>query len=307
VTTAPEVTVVVTTLNRRGWLERCVESVLGQDGVTFELVIVDDGSTDATEAYLNTLDDPRASVIRHAAPSGPHAARNSGLAAATGGLVMFLDDDDWLERGALQALHEGLDEHPETVAAIGARRVWFTTEGYARRDSHPHITRIRNVLDDLLAGWSTISGQNLYRTALVRHVGGFDTSLEQAEDRDLWLRIAVLGPVVLRPEVVTTYRVHPGQSRLPHIRDLREDVALKAIRALPPDEQPRALRIRRTTRLLDEAEIALTNGRVSSGVADTLRAVANTPTLFLSPLVGPWTVRRLAGRLARRFVLPARA
>lgn len=293
---------VLTTHNRRVWLERCVDSVYRQHDVSFELVVVDDASADGTMEWLRTIDDPRVSVIRLPQQSGLSAARNRGLAEARGQFVMFLDDDDWLERGALRKLSAGLAAHPEAVAAVGARRVWFTTEDYARRDSHPHVPRLRNIVDDLLVDWSAVSGQNLYRTALVRRIGGYDPSVVQCEDRDLWLRLAVLGPVVLRPEIVMTYRYHPGQTTRPaNLRQLREKVARTAIQTLPAARRPYALRLRRTTWLLDEAEDAFTTGRVSSGVVHALRAVANTPAIFLSPLVGPWTLRRLGGRLARRF------
>ena len=156
----------------------------------------------------------------------------------------------------------------------------------------------------LLLDWSAVSGQNLYRTDLVRQVGGYDPAVVQVEDRDLWLRLAVLGPVAFRPEIAVTYRVHPRQTRPANVRELREQAARRAIAALPAGEQPHARRLRRTTHLLDRAEDAFTSGRVSAGVVHTLRAVASTPSALTSPLIGPWAVRRLGGRLARRFVLP---
>ena len=297
----PEITVVLTTHNRRVWLERCLDSVCRQEGVSFELVVVDDASSDDTMEWLRTVGDPHVTVIHLPQNSGVSGARNQGLAVARGQFVMFLDDDDWLERGALQTLAAALAAHPGAVAAVGARRVWFMAESYSRRDSHPHIPRLRTIVDELLVDWSAVSGQNLYRAALVRQIEGFDLSVGRCEDRDLWLRLAPLGPVVLRPEIVMTYRYHPGQTKPPDVREQREEVARRAIQALPPARRPYALRLRRTTWLLDRAEDAFATGRVSSGVAHALRAVAGTPALFLSPRVGPWTLRRLGGRLARRF------
>ena len=298
---APAVTVVLNTHNRRVWLERCLQSVLGQQGVSFEVVVVDDASTDDTGEYLQTVGDPRVTVVRIQKQPELSPARNRGLHDARGEFVMFLDDDDWLERGALRTLGTALAAHPEAVAAVGARRAWFMTEGYSRRDSHPHSQRSRNIFDDLLVDWSAVSGQSLYRTELVRKIGGFDVSVGRCQDRDLWLRLAVLGPVVLRPEIVMTYRYHPRQLRFPNIRELREEVACRAIDALPPSRRLHGVRLRRTTWHLDEAETAFTSGSIPAGVAHTLRAVANTPRIFASPLIGPWTVRRLGGRLARRF------
>jgi hypothetical protein len=83
-------------------------------------------------------------------------------------------------------------------------------------------------------------------------------------------------------------------------------VARRAIRKLPEQRQRHAMRLRRTTWLLDEAEAELASGSVAVGVARALLAVLNTPAIFLSPLVGPWTARRLGGRLARRFQGEAR-
>lgn len=303
-TIEPEVTVVVPTYNRPDWLERCVASVLDQRDVELQLVIVDDASTDDTPRRLRTIDDRRVTAISLPQNAGLSTARNRGLADARGRFVMFLDDDDWLEQGGLRALCNGLESHPIAVAAVGARRVWFTTESYQRRDSHPRTRRVRDVTDDLLLNWSAVPGQNLFRTELVRQIGGFDASVVQCEDRDLSLRLAVLGPYVLCPETVMTYRVHPGQTRPANLRALREIVARKAIGELPERRQRHATQLRRTTLLLDEAEVELTTGRVSAGVLRVLLAVINTPTAFLSPLIGPWTVRRMGGRLARRFFPP---
>jgi len=80
-------------------------------------------------------------------------------------------------------LSAGLEAHPEAVAAVGARRAWFMTEGYSRRDSHPHVPRLRDIVDDLLVDWSAVSGQNLYRTELVRRIGGFDGKRTRQDQR----------------------------------------------------------------------------------------------------------------------------
>ena len=149
-------------------------------------------------------------------------------------------------------------------------------------------------------------GQNLFPTELVRRIGGFDPAVVQCEDRDLSLRLAALGPFVLCPRVVMTYRVHPGQTRPANLRELRELVARRAIRKLPRQRQRHAMQLRRTTWLLDEAEAELATGNVAVGVARALLAVLNTPAIFVSPLVGLWTARRLGGRLARRIQGEAR-
>src|SRR5215471_12238274 len=90
----PDISVVLATYNRRHCLPRAIASVLAQDDVRFELIVVDDASRDGTPGYLATLADPRLRVITAERNGGPSAARNLGLKAARAGIVAFLDSDD---------------------------------------------------------------------------------------------------------------------------------------------------------------------------------------------------------------------
>jgi len=93
-TGAPDISVVLATYDRRHSLPRAIASVLAQDGVRFELIVVDDASRDGTADYLATLADPRIRTIAAQRNGGPSAARNLGLKAARAGIVAFLDSDD---------------------------------------------------------------------------------------------------------------------------------------------------------------------------------------------------------------------
>ena len=90
----PEVSVVVPTHNRSGLLAQTLHSVLWQRGVDLEVLVVDDGSTDDTAEVVAALGDPRVRLLRHATPRGVSAARNRGVAAASGRWLAFCDDDD---------------------------------------------------------------------------------------------------------------------------------------------------------------------------------------------------------------------
>jgi hypothetical protein len=300
-----DVTVVVRTRNRVRLLQECIASVEAQRGAAWELVVVDDASSDGTGEWLDTVRGPRLTAVRLPEWSNVAGAGNRGLELARAGHVMFLDDDDLLEPTALRTLSTALADHRHAIAAVGARRSWYTEAGYRRRDAHPRTTRVRTILDDLLSDWSAVSGQVLYRTELVRRVGGFDPDTVPCEDRDLWLRLAPLGPVVLCPPVTVTYRVH-GQVRRPDIRAIRERVAQCAIASLPAGDQPPKQRLRRTVRQLDRAEDEVVSGSVARGVALVLHAVLENPRTFTSPLVGPWTARRFGGRIAWRAKRTAR-
>src|ERR1700692_1324271 len=100
---APEISVVLATYNRRHSLPRAIASVQAQEGVRFELIIVDDASRDDTATYLATLEDPALRVMTCDHNGGPSAARNRGLAAARADIVAFLDSDDAYRPGRLAA------------------------------------------------------------------------------------------------------------------------------------------------------------------------------------------------------------
>jgi glycosyltransferase involved in cell wall biosynthesis len=299
-TAASKVSVVITTRNRRALLAEAVASVQGQRGVSWELIIVDDASTDDTEAYVSGLTDVVA--IRQATHGERSRARNRGLDAARGQYVMFLDDDDTLHEEALLTLARALDQHASAVAAVGARQDWFVDESYRRRDIHPWRTQVRYLFDEFLFGFCSCSGQNLYRADVLRAVGGYDEDLERVEDRDLWLRVSRRGPIVLCPQTTMTYRILPGHRLPPDIRQRRERVARRAIRALPRSQWRYALRLRRCTALIDGAEDEVMFGRPYLAAPKVARAAYLAPRLILSPLIATWIARRLLGRAYHRYL-----
>jgi glycosyltransferase involved in cell wall biosynthesis len=302
--TDPAVTVVIPTFDRRAWLAEAVESVRRQRGVRWELIVVN-STQDDTINWIGGLRDPRIRGVQLPSPTERSLARNEGLAAVTSPLVMFLDDDDMLEDRGLAVLTRALMARPDAVAAVGARRDWYVLAGRRRRDAHPRLPRTRRAFEDFLFGWSAVSGQNLYRTEAVRRAGAYDPSVSIVEDRDLWLRISRLGPLVVRPEIVMTYRIHAQQRRPADLPRMREMVARRAVRRLPQHERRRGLTIRRSAELVTEAEDALRGGSPLRALSLAVRAAVLQPRLFLSPLVGPWIVQRLAyaawGSVRQRF------
>jgi glycosyltransferase involved in cell wall biosynthesis len=97
--TSPLVSVIIPTYNRETLILRAIDSVLRQTYRDFEIIVVDDNSTDATQQVLSSISDPRLRVLRHSTNCGPPAARNTGINAARGEYLAFLDsDDEWLEQ-----------------------------------------------------------------------------------------------------------------------------------------------------------------------------------------------------------------
>ena len=279
------VSVVVPTHNRRHLLVEAVASVREQSFTDWELIIVDEASSDDTPQYLRALRDPRIRSIRRDVAGGPSVARNDGFALARGELVMFLDDDDLLRPYALARLTDALREHPDALAASAACRI-FHDNGDSVRVWRPDTSVTRIIWPELLFGWWSNSGQNLYRSAVVREIGGFDPAFFFVQDRALWLQVARRGPVCVLPFVSMEYRQHTAQiTKRPHIQLERERCWAQFIESLPPSERARCGRIRRSAELSAGAETARVAGEFGKATRLQLGAMLSAPRLLASPLL----------------------
>jgi GT2 family glycosyltransferase len=197
----PLISVVIPAYNGGDLLCQAVDSVLAQTMADFELIVVDDGSTDGSAQRLPA--DDRLVLIRQR-NTGTAAARNAGIAAATGEWVALLDQDDrWypdkLERqlpyltGDVDLAHSGAD----FVDAAG--RVTSTVHADPALDVHA------------LLSWCQLVVQTaLIRRTVLAEVGGFDQELSGADDWDLWVRIADHHRLRATPDVLAAVTVHPA-------------------------------------------------------------------------------------------------
>ncbi|WP_324667972.1 glycosyltransferase family 2 protein [Geochorda subterranea] len=186
----PLVSVIIPTYNNAHVLPRAIRSVLAQTYSNWELIVVDDGSSDNTAEVMGQFEDPRIRYIRHDNPGmGPGAARNTGLRLAQGDYVAFLDsDDEWLPE-KLEAQLGVFKRASERVGVVycGVLRVYDGT-GFRRT----HIPRVRGMaLQDALAlEVGCTPSTTMVRRAYLSQVGLFDESLMTGEDLDMWLRLA---------------------------------------------------------------------------------------------------------------------
>jgi glycosyltransferase involved in cell wall biosynthesis len=197
----PDIAVVLATYNRRQCLPRAIASVLGQEDADFELIVVDDASTDDTRFYLATLNDPRVKVIAAERNVGPSAARNRGLAAARADVVAFLDSDDVYRPRRLAASLAAFAD-PNIVCVLSSSLT-------ATRDK-PREARIPNVkLTAPAFEWALTcdlfpvesSGMTV-RRAPAQAVGGFCPDLRYSEDRELLIRLSRHGGAQLLSDVL---------------------------------------------------------------------------------------------------------
>ena len=209
----PRVSVVIATHNRAEWLPRAVGSVLAQTWTDFELLIVDDHSTDETPAAIARFADARIRSFRHERNFGQSKALNTGIEHARGEYVAFLDDDDaWLP-AKLAAQVALLDAAPPGVGLVYC---WHDVLDEASREriGTTQMTLRGDILEHVLALHVPTSPSSwLVRGSTAHSVGGFDEGLQQANDVDFISRICARGWHVdfVAQVALLTYRHTRGQ------------------------------------------------------------------------------------------------
>jgi glycosyltransferase involved in cell wall biosynthesis len=199
----PRVTIVIPCHNLGAYLDEAVQSALDQTFPDFDIVVVDDGSTDeATRRLLADYRRPRTRVIRQAHRGLP-AARNRALAETEATYICALDADDRLAPTYLERSVAVLDADPSLAFASH----WVRTFGDEVTEWRPERCDLAAVLD-----MNTINGAALVRREALLAVGGWDESMrEGCEDWDLWLRLLERGyRGTIIPEVLFYYRRRPG-------------------------------------------------------------------------------------------------
>ena len=204
----PKVSVVVPTYNRAGLLPRALRSVLAQTYEDFELIVVDDHSTDRTPTVIASFCDPRLKMLRHARNGGQSMAFNTGIKHAQGDYVAFLDDDEWLP-DKLRAQVALLDAAPEKVAMIhGWRDIVDDRDG--RTVNSIRRTLRGNIYEHMLALETPVPPSSwLLRKAVAKSIG-FDEDLRVAKDLDFVARFCQEGwEVDYVAAVVLRKHLHP--------------------------------------------------------------------------------------------------
>jgi glycosyltransferase involved in cell wall biosynthesis len=203
---APEVSVVIPTRGRWRLLAGTLAGALGQKEVAHEVIVVDDGSTDETSERLGELEDPRLRVVRHEQRRQLAAARNSGVDAARGEWIAFLDDDDlWSPLKLRAQLTAAADRR--AVLVYGAGLVVDADRRVLQTSPAPDPDRILELL--LRGNWIPVGASNVIaRADLVRSLGGFDESLRHFADWDMWIRLAASGPAAAVSKPLVAYVLH---------------------------------------------------------------------------------------------------
>lgn len=197
---APDVSVITPTFRREREVVEALQSVLSQQGVSVESIVIDDSPDGSADAAVAQVGDPRVRYVRQAMPSGgrPALVRNHGLGLASGRYISFLDDDDRLMPGALETLVRALDEDPCAGVAFGTVEPFGNDEDVLRAQqayfrSASSRARSRRRMPALVA---TLLFQNtvlvnsacVIRRECVSKLGGYDPEISRCEDVEFYMR-----------------------------------------------------------------------------------------------------------------------
>lgn len=224
-TTVPLISVVITAYNHGCFLRDAIESVLEQTIRDYEVVVVDDGSTDDTPEVASAYSG--ICYVRQE-NQGLSAARNTGMASSRGRYIVFLDADDRLLPGALAAGLSCFAAHPDSAFICGRhRRIAKNGEILGLPTSAPPRPPYYHAF--LRGNFVGMHGAVMYRRDRLQEIGGFDPSLKACEDYNVYLRMARQYPMAVHDGVVADYRIH-GANMSSNI-SLMLSTALRVLRA----------------------------------------------------------------------------
>lgn len=196
----PLITAIIPTFNRADCLKGAIKSVVEQSFTNWELIVVDDGSSDSTEEIVRFFNDDRIHYIEQE-NRGVSAARNTGIKKACGDFIAFLDSDDRWEPRKLEVQKNFFDSNPG-VYICQTEEVWVRN-GVRVNPKKKHAKPSGWIFKECLPLCCVSPSAVMMRRDVFETVGMFDESLPACEDYDLWLRASLHYEVVTLPDQLT--------------------------------------------------------------------------------------------------------
>lgn len=300
--TSPAVSVVMPVFNVSPFVRLAVESVLKQTFADFEMVVVDDGSTDGTVDALQSIVDSRVRIVEQK-NAGSSAARNTGAQRTRAPYLAFIDGDDLWSQQKLAIHVEFLERHPEVDLTFSHSAIINEKGAPLGRFSRPvrgYISFRELLIQNVVHNGSAV----VARRKALEEAGYFDTTLRSAVDHDLWLRVALSrsNNVYCIPQVLTFYRMREGQITKDwrRMQQSWETLIEKMRRSAKSDVA--AVEGRARAHLYRYLAYIAYENREYAEAASLLRTAARSGLHHLLPDRGMWLI---AGGLMIRMVLPA--
>jgi len=293
---APTVSIVIPAYNHAGYLGEAIQGVLAQDYPNIELIVLDDGSTDATPEVLRKYSGQFYWETQRNA--GQAATLNKAWGMAKGEFLGYLSADDLLLPGCVSAAVEALQASPEIV---------LTYCDFELIDPHSRVIRTVRAREfdyrEMVVSLTCAPGPGVFfRRAAFQRAGGWDTALRQMPDYDYWLRLGLTGAFKRIPRTLAAFRVHEGSATFAAtppeqadepVRILRKYFGLTGVPAAIRQHEAQAI----SNALLVSAQLHLRAGRYRAASGCVRRAAVMYPGNLLQPRV----VRQLANGLFNRL------
>ena len=240
------VSVIMPAFNADKFISDAIQSVIQQTYSNWELIVIDDGSSDSTAAILAEAPADERRRVVHQDNTGLAAARNRGLAESSAPHIAFLDVDDRWHPSYLAEMCAALDKAPEAAAAFAGWRCISDDGSPLPQQMLMSTEQTAQLAIDLKWRNAILPSALVARRSAVAQAGGFDIELEACEDWDLWLRLIALGSFVAVSQILMEYRVHAASmtENVEHIEHERLKLNAKhlgplgePLAAWPPDRR----------------------------------------------------------------------
>lgn len=223
---APLISVIIPTFNASGYLPKAIESVMNQTYTNFEVIIIDDGSTDNTRSIIKESEKVKYFYQEN---KGLSSARNAGMQKSNGKYLVFLDADDWLENEALMQNYLVIKDRSEIAFVSGnyylLRAGCNDPEAISVTVNEDHYTRL------LQCNYIGMHAAVLFQRWVFDEFR-YDETLKACEDYDLYLVVTRKYPVIHHQEFIATYNFHPAG--LSHNHQLMMDSINRVIQKQHP-------------------------------------------------------------------------
>jgi teichuronic acid biosynthesis glycosyltransferase TuaG len=289
--------VIIPVYNAGAYITQSLTSVFAQSFGDFEVIVVDDGSTDNTAEQVKSFSDRAALRYIHQTNAGPAAARNTGLALAQGQLIAFLDSDDLWHPRKLEAHFERMQNSPQMGMSFNWFEIFY---------DHPQEQRLAPWfvppakprlywVDFLERNWTGTSSTVVVRAECLKGRRGFDARFHTGEDYHLWLEIAQEGwEIGFIPETLTIYRKRPSSLTVNYVQIALDELHVMEDAAQSCDSQSQvAIELAITRRRLDVAWAYFKSGQNRLAWQSLQKGYRAIPQFVVERLTRKWLYRPL--------------